>query len=258
MAARRSDGRQITGNTRMPVRKATSSTAERLVGSTIARVRAPADRPIGNTSCLRVHHLLLGHEAEAHDDVGELVVGLLLLGEDHRELVRVDQPFAEDEVRETAADLPRALARAVAVAPIGRLIVAVLRGRSGARRVPVAALAVRGGVGGGSVGVARGGMSVAIAVRGRGDGRAGGWRFPGPFPVDAALEIHGRATRVQGGNQIDLTAGEPDVFDTYRTPWPVSRVIPDLAGNQMPGQELTAARRALARAHQRRRSSRKW
>ena len=153
---------------------------------------------------LRVHHLLLGHEAEAHDDAGELVVGLLLLGEDHRELLRVDEPFAEDEVRETAADLPRALARAVAVPAIGR--------------VPVAGLAVTGGVGGGSIGVAGGGISVAVAVRGRGNGRVGGWRFPGPFPVDAALEIHGRATRLQGRNQIDLTAGAPDVFDTYRTP----------------------------------------
>src|SRR2546430_2772162 len=163
MAARSTDGRQITGNTRMPVRNATSSTAERMVGSTIARVRAPADRPIG--------------------------------------------------------------------------------------AVPVAVLAVPGGVGGGSIGGAGGGISVAVAVRGRGDGRVGGWRFPGPFPVDAALEIHGRATRLQGRNQIDLTAGAPDVFDTYRTPWPVSRMIPDLADDQVPGQELTAAGRALARTN---------
>src|SRR5205085_5765657 len=97
-------------------------------------------------------------------------------GDDHRELLRVDQPVAEDEVRETAADLSRALARAVTVPAIGR--------------VPVSALAVRGGVGGGAIGLGRGGISVAIAVRGRGDRRAGGWRFPGPFPVDAALEIH--------------------------------------------------------------------
>ena len=53
MAARSSDGRQITGNTRMPVRNATSSTADRFVGSTIASVSAPAERPIGSTSCLR-------------------------------------------------------------------------------------------------------------------------------------------------------------------------------------------------------------
>ena len=46
------DGRAMTGKTRMPVRNATSSTAERFVGSTMASVSAPAERPIGTTSCL--------------------------------------------------------------------------------------------------------------------------------------------------------------------------------------------------------------
>jgi len=51
MAWRITEGRATTGKTRIPVRKPTSSTAERLVGSTIASVSAPAVRPIGTTSC---------------------------------------------------------------------------------------------------------------------------------------------------------------------------------------------------------------
>src|SRR5437870_5606345 len=152
MAARSSDGTQSTGNTRMPVRKATSSTADRLVGSTIASVSAPADLRLA----------------------------------------------------------------------LGRLAVAVV--------------AVRGmGISG-----------VTVAVRGRGDGGAGGRLFPGPLPVDGALETHSRETRLQGGNQSDQASHRIAISVTCVTPRPAARVLPDLAGNEVPGQELTEAARALA------------
>ncbi len=76
MAARSSDGTQSTGNTRMPVRKATSSTAERLVGSTIASVSAPAERPMGSTSCLRAMAPGTRRRISAGTDSGNFTEGI--------------------------------------------------------------------------------------------------------------------------------------------------------------------------------------
>ena len=103
---------------------------------------------------LRVHHLLLGHETEAHDHRRELLVGLLLLREHGRELCGGDEAFGEEEVGQPAADL------GLTVADVGA--------RSGDARVAIAAVAV------------------AIGRR-RGNGRAR--RFPGRV-VGRALEIH--------------------------------------------------------------------
>src|SRR5207247_1364867 len=141
----------------------------------------------------------LAQGAEAHDDVGELVVRLLLLGEHERELVRADQAFGEDEIREAAADLRLALG------------------------------------GGGTV------SGVTVAVRGRGDEGAGGRRFPGPLPVNGALETHSRETRLQSGNQSDQASHRIAISVTCVTPRPAARVIPGLAVDDPAtrGQEMT-------------------